>query len=43
MSIGLHAKYTSFVSDYNETWNFSTDFQKDINIKFHENPSNGIA
>jgi len=43
MSIGLDAKYTLFVSDYNETWNFSTDFRKDVNIKFHEKPSNRIA
>jgi hypothetical protein len=26
---------------FNKTWNFSTDFRKKSNIKFHENPSRG--
>jgi len=41
MFTGLHAKYTLFLSDFNETYIFSTDFRKKSNIKFHENPSSG--
>jgi hypothetical protein len=41
MCIGLHVKYPSFLSVFNETSMFSTDFQKNINIKFHENPFSG--
>jgi hypothetical protein len=33
--LGLHVKYPLFLSDFNETWIFSTDFW---NIKFHEYP-----
>jgi len=37
----LH-KVPSFLSDFNETWIFSTYFQKKTsNTKFHENPSSG--
>ena len=43
MYIGLHVKYLLFLSDFNETWIFSADFQKKYwNIKFHENMSSGI-
>jgi hypothetical protein len=28
MYIGLHVQYLLFMSDFNETWCFSTDFQK---------------
>jgi len=28
MYIGLHVKYPLFLSNFNETWNFVTDFQK---------------
>ena len=42
MYIGLHVKYPLFLSNFNETCIFSTDFRKkSSNIKFHENPSSG--
>jgi len=28
MYIGFHVKYPIFLSDFNETWTFLTDFQK---------------
>jgi hypothetical protein len=39
MYIGFHVKYPLFLSDFNEIWISSPDFQKFWNIKFHENPS----
>jgi len=41
MDIGLHVRYLLFLSDFNETWIFMTDFQKYSSIKFHENLSSG--
>jgi hypothetical protein len=35
----LHVKYPLFLSDFKQTWNFSTDFQSFLNIKFYENSS----
>jgi len=32
MCIGLHVKYPLFLSDFNYTWIFSTDFQKNSQI-----------
>jgi hypothetical protein len=37
----LHVKSRLFLSDSNETWIFSTYFQKILNVKLHENPSSG--
>ena len=37
MYIGFRVKYPLFLSDFNETWIFLTNFRKIINIKFHEN------
>lgn len=34
-------KYLLFVTHYNETWIFATDFQRILNITFDENPSSG--
>jgi len=41
MYSGLHVKYPLFLSDFNETGIFSTDFEKHSKIKFHEILSNG--
>jgi len=41
MYIGLHAKYSLFLSDFNETRIFSIDFENSSHIKFNENPSSG--
>ena len=34
-------KYQLFLSDFNQIWNFSIDFRKKSNIKFHKNLSSG--
>jgi len=39
MNIGFHVKYPLFLSDFNESWIFSTEFRKNLKIKFHENLS----
>ena len=36
----LHVKYPLFLSDFNKTSIFFTDFRKTSNIKLHQNPSN---
>jgi len=41
MCIGHYVKYLLFVSDFNETWRFLTDFEKYPNVKFRENLSTG--
>ena len=37
----INVKYRLFLSKFNQTRNVSTDFRKNIHIKFHENPSSG--
>ena len=39
--ISIHVKYPFFLSDFNESWIFSVDFQKNSQVKFHENLSSG--
>ena len=41
MYTGLHVKDSLFLSGFNQTWNFSTDFRIIPSIMFHENPSSG--
>ena len=43
MFIGLHVKYPSLASDFNETSIFSTDLRKNknANVKFPENQPSG--
>jgi hypothetical protein len=37
MYIGLHVKYILFLSDFNETCNFSIDFRKILKYQFYYN------
>ena len=41
MSKRLHVKYSLFLTDFNESSVFSTDFRKNSDIKFHKNPPDG--
>jgi len=41
MWIGLQVKYQLFLSDFNETWIFSTYFRKILNIRLQESPFSG--
>jgi hypothetical protein len=37
----LNAKGSMFLLNFNQIWNFSTDFREVPNIKFHVNRTNG--
>jgi len=41
MYIGVHAKCSLFLADFNETGILSTEFRKILNIQFHENTFSG--
>jgi len=41
MYIGLHVKYPLFLPDFNEPCVSRHLFEKSLNMKFQENPSNG--
>ena len=44
MNICVHVQYPSFLSDFNETSIFATNFwKKSFKFKSHENPSTGAA
>ena len=36
-----HVKYPLFLSDFNKTWIFRTEFVKKLEYQIHENPSSG--
>jgi hypothetical protein len=42
MHTGIHVRYRLFLSDFSETWTFSTGFRKiRVHINFHENTFRG--
>jgi hypothetical protein len=41
MYIGPNVKYPLFLSDYNDTWIFSTHLRKIFKYQIHENMSSG--
>jgi len=41
--IGLHVKYLLFLSDFNETWIFSTHFRKIIQFNKNKPTVSGIV
>jgi hypothetical protein len=45
MHAGIHVKCSLLLSDLNQNWNVSTNFNKTATIKFHGNPfsRSGVA
>jgi len=41
VDLGSHGKCRILLPDFNQVWNFSTDFRVKIHNIFHENPSSG--